>query len=431
MGRRSFPPLEESAICWTEPGVKFVGAKSGAKMLARSPLDSICAEKRLLVCCARTNLSSGIKEQIREILNGQLDWGYLHAESAENSITPLVEKHLRAVGGELVPGEQIEQWKAATRANTVRSLFLTAELNRVLGLFQSNGIECIPYKGPVLAAQAYGDITLREFEDLDIILQQCDLPKAHELLLGLGYNPKFPWILSPGAAASLVPGEYNYRDETRRLMVELHTEITLRHFPVIPDLNFFLKRLVEVTIGGRQVPTFCAEDLLPVLCIHGSKDFWERLLWIADIAELVRTYSGLDWDEVLRRADSIRARRMLFLGLILAADMLDASVPPEIIRQARADQVAVSLALEVGTRLLSRDLPHLDASGRFRFRRRMLAGALAGWRYAVRLAVVPAEEDWSMMRLPVPLAPLYIALRPVRLLLKYGWPGRRAPRLSP
>ena len=54
----------------------------------------------------------------------------------------------------------------------------------------------------------------------------------------------------------------------------------------------------------------------------------------------------------------------------------------------------------------------------------MVPGTMAGWRDAVRLAVAPAEEDWLMMRLPVPLAPLYIVLRPLRLLRKYRWTGR-------
>jgi len=370
-------------------------------------------------------------EQIQAILNGPLDWEYLHAEAAENSITPLVEKNLRAAGREFVPDEQVERLKAASRANTVRCLFLTAELNRILDLFRANGIQTIPHKGPVLAAQAYGDITLREFEDLDIILRQRDLPKAHEIITGLDYRPKFPWILSPEAAASLVPGEYNYRDETRHVMVELHTEITLRHFPAVPDLDTFAKRLSGGTLSERGVGTFSVEDLLPVLCIHGSKDFWERLSWIADISELVQAYPGLDWDDVLRRAESIEAWRMLFLGLLLAADILDAPLPPEVSRRARTDDQAVAVAAEVQTRLLSREMPRLGAAGRFHFRRRMLPGQLAGWRYAVRLAVVPAEEDWTMMRLPGPLAPLYLALRPLRLLFKYGWPSRRAPRLSP
>jgi hypothetical protein len=41
------------------------------------------------------------------------------------------------------------------------------------------------------------------------------------------------------------------------------------------------------------------------------------------------------------------------------------------------------------------------------------------------LAVIPAEEDWQMVQLPAPLAPLYLALRPLRLLHKYGLARRR------
>jgi hypothetical protein len=55
----------------------------------------------------------------------------------------------------------------------------------------------------------------------------------------------------------------------------------------------------------------------------------------------------------------------------------------------------------------------------------MVQGMLAGWRYSLRLATVPAEEDWEMVQLPGPLAPLYLALRPLRLLHKYGWARRR------
>jgi Uncharacterised nucleotidyltransferase len=392
--------------------------------------EAVCPEKRLLVCCARTRITPAIAEEITDLLAYPLDWSYLLPEAFENSITPLFERAIRAADPGAVPPEFAARLKSAYRANTVRCLFLTAELNKILGLFQAAGILAIPYKGPVCAAQAYGDIALREFEDLDIILPQRDLPKAHEIILSLGYQPKFPWILSPGAAASLVPGEYNYRDEARRAMVELHTEITLRHFPVVPDLEDFAQRLVAVDLSGHAVRTFCVEDALPILCIHGSKDFWERLSWIADISELVQAHPLLDWDQAERCAESLKAQRMLHLGLALAADILDAPLPPEILTRVQADAAPQAVAGEVRHRLLSRQLPQLDSKGRFHFRRRLIPGAMAGWRYAFRLAVVPAEEDWQMVRLPGPLAPLYIALRPLRLLRKYGWAGRRAPRLT-
>jgi hypothetical protein len=385
-------------------------------------------EKQLLVCCARTELTPAGATTIREILAGPLDWDYVLWEAEENSISPLLDRHLSAVAPSAAPAAAREQLKKTCRANTVRCLYLTAELINILRLLQSQNIPAIPYKGPVLAAQAYGDIALREFEDLDIILRQIDIPKAHEIVVSLGYKPKFDWILSAGAAASLVPGEYNYRDEPRRAMVELHTEITLRHFPIQPDLDAVMRNLAPVRLSDREIPTFTAEDLLPMLCIHGSKDFWERHSWIADLSELVHSHPALDWDLVLRFAQPLRATRMLNVGLALAVRVLDASLPAEVSARVQADPVAGQVAAEVHQRLLRRPFRTLDAAGRFQFRRRMLVGQLDGWRYAMRLAVVPSEDDWQVMRLPRVLAPLYVALRPLRLLKKYGWAGRRAAK---
>src|SRR4029077_15158099 len=337
----------------------------------------VSPEKKLLLCCTRTRMQPRVAEQIQNLVAQPLDWAYLLSEAVENSISPLLERQLCAVVPKAVPPEYLAQLKTTSRANTVRCLYMVAELNRILDLFESHGIPAIPYKGPVLAQQAYGDIALREFEDLDIILRQRDLPRAHEILLGMGYHAKFPWILSPGAAASLVPGEYNYRAIERRIMVELHTELTLRHFPVVPCLDDFSQRLVPVRLCGRDVRTFRAEDALPILCIHGSKDFWERISWVADISELIQKHPQLDWDAVRQCAESLRAQRMLYLGLKLAERLLGAPVPREILESANADVAVLSVASEVETRLLSRELIPLDAAGRFHFRRRLVPGAVA------------------------------------------------------
>jgi Uncharacterised nucleotidyltransferase len=387
--------------------------------------NSACPEKQLLAYCSHTRLDPSIAQKIAELLERGLNWNYILDEAEENSITPLVGRQLHTVAMDALPELAADRLKNACRANTIRCLFLTAELIKILDLFRSHGIQAIPYKGPALAVQAYGDVTLREFEDLDVILRQSDLPKAHEVMLGLGYRPKFDWILSPGAAASTVPGEYNYRDEERRAMVELHTELTLRHFPKPPNLDELSQRLVSVKLNEQEVPTFPVEDGLPILCIHGAKDFWERLSWIADISELVTRYP-LNWDITIQRAKSLNAERMLYVGLSLATGLLDAPVPDEIRHRVQADRVAMDVASEITQRFMSVKNRPLDAPGRFNFRRRMLPGTFEGWCYAMRLSVVPAEEDWQMMRLPGPLAPLYIALRPLRLLRKYGWASRRA-----
>jgi Uncharacterised nucleotidyltransferase len=388
--------------------------------------ESVCPEKRLLLCCARTKLPPGLAEEIRKLTAPPLDWDYLLAEANRNSLRPLLARHLSACAAGNVPPQGWKRLGDAVRANTTRCLILTAELLQVMDRFREAGIPAVPYKGPVAAVQVHEDIALREFDDLDIIMRQRDMTRANEVVTGLGYRPTFPWILSADARSALVPGEYQYRNPSRGILLELHTERTLRHFPVPPDLDDLSRRLVPVLVCGHEIRTFAPEDALLMLCIHGSKDFWERILWIADVAELIRACPKLDWNTVYGRADAWRARRILHLGLALASEMLDARLPDEIGARVSQDRVAAALTSEVAQRFLRRDPPAIGSAGRFSFRRRMVDGALAGWRYSIRLAVAPTEEDWQMVRLPGPLAPLYVALRPLRLLRKYGWSGGRS-----
>jgi hypothetical protein len=374
----------------------------------------------------RSRMEPALAEKIRALAAGSLDWDFLLTQAAENSVTPLLARNLNAYAAEIVPPEQAQRLAEAVRASTARCLVLTAELIKIMDLFQSQKIAAIPYKGPVLAAQAYGDVALRQFEDLDVFLPQREMAKANEMMLALSYHGKFPWILSPRVPHSLVPCEYSYQEDSQRKLVELHTEFTVRYFPVSPDIADLSRRVVPVVLSGNQIGTFAPEDALPVLCIHGSKDFWERISWIADISELVQAHPQLNWDAVYSRAESCRARRMLHFGLALAVDLLGAPLPEEIASRVQNDRIAMQLASEVNQRHLRREPFALSTPARLSFRRRMIEGTMAGWRYSLRLAVTPAEEDWETIRLPRALAPLYIALRPLRLLRKYGWSAGRA-----
>jgi hypothetical protein len=238
----------------------------------------------------------------------------------------------------------------------------------------------------------------------------------------MNYRPRFPWVLD---ASAPVPGEYNYFDEARRVIVELHTERTLRHFPVAPDFEEMSKSAEEVGIGGHEVRTFCMEDTLVLLCVHGSKDFWERISWIADVSELVQRVTALDWQRVFSRAAEWKATRMLLLGLALASQLLDLPLADEIRARVDADAVATELAKEIGERIVARAVPARTAAQSFRYRRQMLPGVADSWRYGLRLATAPAEEDWMMARLPRVLSPLYVILRPFRLFRKYGVSPRK------
>jgi Uncharacterised nucleotidyltransferase len=387
--------------------------------MAISASASICPEKQLLVWSSRSRIEARAADEVRRLLDRPLDWEFVLSAAAEHGVAPLLLRTLPSVAVNAVPAAPLASLKDHVRAASVRALVLTAELIRILDVLSSAGIQTIPYKGPVIAAQAYGDIALREFEDIDLILHQRDVAHADRILRDVAYSPEFPSIFAPDAPSPLIPGEYNYSDRERRVMIELHTERTLRHFPVPPDLDALSLGLSSVCLSGHDVRTFSPEDTLVFLCVHGAKDFWQRLVWVADVAELIGSHPRISWDRVYAFAETVRARRILHLGLSLADRLFQISVPREVRSRIVDDAPAGAIAAQFQQNLLRRAASPLGARSTFDYRRRMLPSSLAGFRYALRLATAPAADDWHATRLPRPLAPLYAALRPLRLLKKY------------
>jgi putative nucleotidyltransferase-like protein len=379
---------------------------------------NLSPETGLMICCARTKVPADLAGQIRSLAAGTLDWDRLISAAEQNSVTALLERHLRVFVPDLVPPAQMNRLATINKEGAFRCLKLTGELLKIVTALEAQAVVPLPYKGPVLAAQAFGEIGLRNFDDVDILVPQRDIGKAHGTMLELGYRPSLAWMASPEARRSVVPGEYKYYRKDCDAIVEFHTERTLRHFPVIPNLYDFARRGVRITLSGHEILTLCAEDALVALCIHGTKDFWGRLLWIADVAETIQSQS-LDLNVVFERAESLRAERMLRLGLILAERILRAPIPPECSRKARDDAVACSLAVQMEQQLLVRNGEPLNGPASFAFRRRSVPGFVAGWRYAMRLATAPAQDDMQMVQLPRGFQALYTLLRPLRLLFKY------------
>src|SRR6185503_3654700 len=101
---------------------------------------------------------------------GEVDWEYVFQLARRHSVVPLVYLQLERHAPDLVPQPFLAKLKKHYIENSARNTVLTAELCRLISLFAAAGIEAIPYKGPVLSLFAYGDVALRRFVDLDVIV---------------------------------------------------------------------------------------------------------------------------------------------------------------------------------------------------------------------------------------------------------------------
>jgi hypothetical protein len=299
-----------------------------------------------------------------------LDWPYLVRAAVRGGVAPLVYDRLKALCPEAVPPEALATLQERARAASARNLTLAAELLRLLKMFQDQGIATVSYKGPVLAASVYGNLALREFGDLDILVPQRDVFRARDLLISLGYQMERPLPASQEAVFLHVESELIAFQEERNVLVELHWAFTAKHYSLPIDPAPLWDRLQSVPLLGTMVRTFSPEDLLLHLCVSGAGHYWRKLKWVCDIAELVCHHPAIDWELVLRRANASGNRRMLLLGLLLAHDLLGASLPDGVSQRIRSDPSLRALASEVCAWLLrdTDSLPPLVRSTLFYIR---------------------------------------------------------------
>jgi hypothetical protein len=320
-----------------------------------------------------------------------VDWARLLGLAEEHGVTGHLASCLRDLGGTKVPPEVWQRLVECRRAKTFFTLQLTAELFRILEFFTSEGIGALLAKGPILAVRAYDDPAIRSYGDLDLLVRQRDIRRATELMSAAGYAPAVP--LS-AIDSGKIPGQYLFSKPDSKLIVELHNDYTLRYFPRRLPLEDFFERQVRVRLDGREAPALSVEDELVLICIHGAKHFWERLMWIADVAALVSRQTDIDWERVADSARAVGAERMLRTGLRLASDLLRAPLPDKVQAAVQADLIASRLALQVSKWLPAAGSAPPGIFQRAAFRLRMRGGFISAPVYLLRLSFSPTEEDW-------------------------------------
>lgn len=304
------------------------------------------AEVELLLLCARTALAPAARARLERLLELPLDWQHVQQLALAHRVRPLLFRTLNGLGPGRAPAPVMAALRAYAQELAQRNMVLAREMLRVVADLEAAGVPAVPYKGVMLAAQCYGDLALRAFGDLDILIERRHFAAAKARLLAAGYLPDNHYVNEPDA--SYIRKHHDYPMlRADGLVIELQwgvMQVPLR-FP--RDLVAWRRRLVPASLGGATLPVPPPGDLLGLLCVHGAKHLWQQLAWIVDVAELVRSHPGLDWDDAVQRAAQGGYRRMLRLGLLLAIDLLDAPVPARVAAGARADRTAVQLAAEV------------------------------------------------------------------------------------
>jgi Uncharacterised nucleotidyltransferase len=375
-------------------------------------------EDDLIMACAAPVVTEDRRATLRRLAGECRDWAYVIEACRAHGVSSLVCFTLGANAPDLVPKESQEILQTRFKANACRNLFLTQELLSLIQKFRVNGIEVIPFKGPLLAITAYGNVALREFLDLDILVQKKDFSRARELLATRGYRSPVGQLTESYFKSQL--GSDHIREDGR-VALELHWSFVQKWLGFHVDLGAIWAAPPQIKVGQVPVLTLPADITLLYLCAHGAKHHWSRLCLVVDVGEVLRARPELNWRALLETAKSSGCQRTLLIGLHLAKTLLKVTIPDDVWAVIRQDKQAISLARTLGEQMFApgnnsarewsgwdKDWFHIRTKERWR-EKLVYLGQLALW------VLQPSDKDRQWIHLPHWLDWLYPFLRPIRV----------------
>jgi Uncharacterised nucleotidyltransferase len=365
-----------------------------------------------LLQCASPHADLSI---LSELLH-QVSWPALFALATEQGVVSLLASNMAQCEEDRVPAAFADKIRQLQRTQMLSALQMTAELFRLVDRFRDAALDIVLVKGPVLAVRAYGDTGARQYGDLDFLVRQKDALRATELMIAAGYEPEIP---AEAVSPEKIPGQYVFVRISSPLLVELHTERTMRYFPRGLPIEKFFARRQSVSVDGHQIPALAIEDELILICIHGAKHLWERLSLVADVAAFVGRQTSLDWERSFATARSVGAERMMNTGLVLASNLLGATLPQNVQTRLQSDRSASRLATKIASWLPSAGQATPGLFSRALYRIQMRGSGVSGLGYLLRLTFSPTQEDWSAGAEDNHGGRFAALRRPVRLAKKY------------
>lgn len=394
-----------------------------------------CApEFALLTLCSRANLDNNSKKKIVALSTANsFDWALFLSAVKYHRTTSLVFAHLKEVINAQPQPNAITQASAELRHLFIdqarRAAELTDELVSLLDVFEGHSISVIPFKGPLLAERFYGDVALRDYCDLDLLIDPKNAVKVVQILRAQGYAP-CDWrnkkldegFFESNLLTKLCDG-YTFYSDSKQIYIDLH-------WSIMPQ-KFFALRRDELwrgtelwTFQGMSVRSFNVEILLAVLCAHGTKHGWQQLAWITDIAEIVQS-EKIDWDNLLAISKQAGVEQMVLLGLYLTTFLPGSELPSNIC----AGVAAAPKVKAAGDKIMHRffDNPIAGPWSEFETWKFFLALKTS---FSEKLALLtelackPTIDEWCQFPVPEELLFVHRIVRPLSLMLQH------APRLA-
>jgi Uncharacterised nucleotidyltransferase len=256
--------------------------------------------------------------ELEELVRG-VDADALCAFAEHHRVVALLHRRLRGVPG--LPTAARDRLAAGSLAAQAKRL----HAQRTLAVLSASlDVPFLVMKGQVLAAHWYDEPALREFNDVDLLVEPRNFGRALDELSAAGFRPLATnWHGFLEHQVAEIPLAFESS------MVDLHWDVVAlgssRREIRLPAQEL-LRRGESIELNGGRVLTLDPADTLLHLCINQGLGGARRLRGLVDVDTVVRS-GRVDLPVLAERAHEAGAARLCSAVLQRARTMLHTPVP--------------------------------------------------------------------------------------------------------
>lgn len=285
-------------------------------------------EFRLAAACSMWPVSDHQTQAISAATAGPFDWLRFLRVARRHQVINLVHEVLTPARAD-VPPNIVREIGTEAMTLVLENLALAHEAMRIQHLFDQADLPVLFVKGAALAVLAFGNLSLRSGQDIDLLVPYETLPAATALITRAGYR-RFdpPPHISDAQLRLIMPlrKDLGFVHQLTGTRVELHWRLFLNPHAMTEASTMAASRVVPLA-GVRGVRTLGEEDLFAYLCLHGALHWWYRLKWLADINALLAGSPEDSVERLIRAAEVRGTGRAAAQALLLCRRLLGTPLP--------------------------------------------------------------------------------------------------------
>ncbi|MBN1527396.1 MAG: nucleotidyltransferase family protein [Candidatus Omnitrophica bacterium] len=291
---------------------------------------------------------SPLKQDLLTLLNGRygrissacLNWKKLLSVAEYSKVETLLFNQIKDLDEIAVPEDIRRRLKKSCQINTLRNIFIMDEFDRVCSSLGSANVDLILLKGAYFARTIYRHVAgTRKMSDIDILVREEDVERAHGILESLGYRHPgkngSPSIMGGQGGRKAEMYFNGQKDTFLAAPVHLHWHIVNLSAPFF-KMNWTGIEMREIWEGsapfggtaGANVRVMDPEHMVLALASHGLSHGFSRIDLLYDIHSYIAHYrDAISWEALAGTARRWGLTVPLYTGLLLAKSAFYTDIP--------------------------------------------------------------------------------------------------------